>query len=297
MTYDCIIIGGGIAGLQAAIQLGRYQRDVLVINSNHGRSNLCRCYHNILGWPDGVSGQKLRDIGKGQAEKLGVEFLESTVNSAEQQEDSFVISAAAQEYTGDSILLATGVMDRIPPFQNLTPCLGISVYICPDCDGYEIKDKRALVLGSGNAGANMALALTYWSKDLIYINHEQHEVDKDIMERIKEKRISYYNEPIYHVLTQDAHIKGVVLEDGTVINAEHAFVAFGGNKVKSDLAKNLGVELHKNKHILVDPRTKMTNIEKVWAAGDVTAHSEQVTIAMGDGLQAAIWIHKTLLKG
>jgi thioredoxin reductase len=79
------------------------------------------------------------------------------------------------------------------------------------------------------------------------------------------------------------------------VKAEHSFIAFGKNKVKSDLAKQLGVKLLDNQHIIVDSRTKMTNVENVWAAGDVAAHSEQVTIAMGEGAQAAIWIHKSLL--
>ena len=78
-TADCIIIGGGIAGLQAAIQLGRYQHQVVVIDSNQGRSTLCKCYHNILGWPDGVSGEEIRRLGRQHAEKYGVIFKNDKV--------------------------------------------------------------------------------------------------------------------------------------------------------------------------------------------------------------------------
>ncbi len=97
-------------------------------------------------------------------------------------------------------------------------------------------------------------------------------------------------------MAKGSQFKGVVLKDGTKIECEYAFVALGGNEVRSQLASKLGVELHENKHILTDSRTKMTNIKHVWAAGDVVAHSEQVTIAMGEGSQAAIWIHKSLLS-
>src|SRR3954449_8067559 len=82
MNFDCIIIGGGIAGLQASIQLGRYMHKVLVIDSGYGRSTLCRSYHNILGWPDGISGEELRRLGRQQAEKLGVAFVQDEVVQA-----------------------------------------------------------------------------------------------------------------------------------------------------------------------------------------------------------------------
>ena len=76
------------------------------------------------------------------------------------------------------ILLATGVMDRIPPLPELYPCLGISVYVCPDCDGYEVKDKKTIIIGSGTTGVGMAKTLSYWTKELVYINHEQQPIDK-----------------------------------------------------------------------------------------------------------------------
>ncbi len=90
MSYDCIIIGGGIAGLQGAIQLGRYEHKVLVIDSNYGRSTLCKTYHNILGWPDGVSGPELRRIGRQQAESTGVEFLEDEAVSVRKENGLFL---------------------------------------------------------------------------------------------------------------------------------------------------------------------------------------------------------------
>ncbi|WP_226037241.1 NAD(P)/FAD-dependent oxidoreductase [Aquibacillus saliphilus] len=293
--YDCIIVGGGIAGIQAAIQLGRYQHQVLVIDSSDGRSNLCRCYHNIIGWPDGVSGQYLRDIGKQQAEGYGVIFLNEIVRTVKKDFDEFVVMDQSEKFhQAKTILFATGVKDRLPNFANLSPCLGISVYICPDCDGYEVKDKRTLVLGSGNSGASMALSLSYFTNRLIYINHEQKDIDQKNKEKLKDKQIPIYNKSIAEVFTEGSLIQGVKLTDGQVIEASHAFVSFGGNIVRSDLAKSLGTKLHKNNHILVNPRTMMTSINRVWAAGDVVPHSEQVTIAMGDGLQAAIWIHKKL---
>lgn len=295
--YDCLIIGGGIAGLQAAIQLGRYNHKTMVLDSGDGRSAICHSYHNILGYPDGISGPKLREIGRYQAERLGVKFINGKAASARKTADGFEIeSDSGETYTARRLLLSTGIMDRIPPFPDLMPTLGNSVYVCPDCDGFEVKDKSTIVMGAGNVGANMALTLSYFSNKITYVNHERTEVDQDKRTAMQEKGIQYVEGPIEKVIADGPDFRGVELTNGERLTAERGFIAFGGNEVKSQLAQQLGVELHKNKHVLVDPRTKMTNVEHVWAAGDVVAHSEQVTIAMGDGMQASIWIHKTLLE-
>ncbi|WP_245831073.1 NAD(P)/FAD-dependent oxidoreductase [Sediminibacillus massiliensis] len=292
--HDCIVIGGGIAGLQAAIQLGRYQRNVLVADSNQGRSNLCRCYHNILGWPDGISGETLRETGRIQAEELGIEFKDVHVQKVNKEPGGFRIITAQDQFKAKSVLFATGVVDRLPNLDKLLPCLGISMYICPDCDGYEVLNKPVIVIGSGDAGANMAIALTYWTDEVILINHEIEEIDDQLLKELSDKQVTIHQSPIHSLEVDGDRLKGVLLSNGLNIKAEHGFAALGGNEVRSELAADLGVELYKNKHILVDQRTKMTNIENVFAAGDVVAHSEQVTIAMGDGMQAAIWIHKKL---
>ncbi|WP_100332991.1 NAD(P)/FAD-dependent oxidoreductase [Bacillus alkalisoli] len=297
MIYDCIIIGGGVAGLQAAIQLGRYKRKVLVIDNNNGRSSICHSYHNILGWPDGVSGTFLREQGYKQALSYGVEFLQKEVISVEKMPATFFVTIASGAiYAAKKILLSTGVMDNIPPYPAIRPCLGLTVYVCPDCDGYEIKDKRTIVLGAGNTGANMALTISYWSNEIIYINDQETDVSQELLEQMKTKNIAYINVDIEEVLAAGANFQGVLLKNGEKVEASRAFIAYGQNEVKSNLAKGLGVELLENKHIVVDPRTKMTNVDGLWAAGDVVAHSEQVTIAMGEGSQAAIWIHKSLLS-
>ena len=108
-------------------------------------------------------------------------------------------------------------------------------------------------------------------------------------------RIHYVEETIQQVMEENSYLQGLILQSGMKIMGDRGFIAFGGNEVKSNLAKQSVVELLENQHIVVNPRTKMTNIPNVWAAGDVVAHSEQVTIAMGDGSAAAIWIHKSLM--
>ncbi|WP_309121038.1 NAD(P)/FAD-dependent oxidoreductase [Paenibacillus sp.] len=302
--YDCIIVGGGIAGLQASIQLGRYRRKTLVIDRGDGRSTLCRNYHNVLGYPEGVSGETLRALGRRQAQGYGVEFAEGDATKAEKYEAGFLITCETEHslpttYEGKTLLIATGVMDRLPDLPGLRGCLGLTVFICPDCDGYETRDKRTLVLGSGNAGASMALALTYFCNELLFVNHERKPVDASLAEKLRNAGIRTADAAIERVLTEGeetlGRFRGVALASGETLEAERAFVAFGGNEVRTDLAKQLHVERMETKHIVTDPRTKMTSVPGVWAAGDVGVHSEQLVIAMGEGLQSAIWMHKWLL--
>ncbi|MGG3557072.1 NAD(P)/FAD-dependent oxidoreductase [Peribacillus frigoritolerans] len=294
---DCIIIGGGIAGIQAAIQLGRYKHDIIVIDSAQGRSSIAKAYHNILGWPDGVSGKQLRTLGRQHAEKFGVEFTDDTVISLEKKQDKFFIQTKNdREYQAKMIFLGTGITDNIPPIKNIYSTLGTSTYICPDCDGYEIMDKQTVVLGGGNTGASMALTLLYWSKDIIYVNHLKSKIDEEYRDKLTANHIPVIEEEVCEVHVDDnQELTGIELVSGKIIEAEKAFTAFKGNKLNNGLALQLGVQVNENNHVVVHPRTKETNIKGVWAGGDLVAHSEQVTISMGDGTQSAIWIHKRLL--
>jgi thioredoxin reductase (NADPH) len=296
-NVDCIIIGGGIAGLQASIQLGRYNHNILVIDSNKGRSTICKCYHNILGWPDGVSGEELRRLGTQHAEKYGVAFLKDKVLSLDKQNGSFTIKTEKnKEYHAKTVFLATGLVDNLPDIENLAPCLGKNIYVCPDCDGYELTGKKTVVLGSGNTGANMAVTLTYWSDDIVFINHGQSPIDPTAAEALGKHNIEVYNEAVSKILLdKDENLTGVQLTSGRMVEAERGFTGFSGNKMNVELAEQAGVKLNDKNHVLVSPRTKETSVEGMWAGGDLIAHSEQVTISMGDGSQAAIWIHKRLM--
>ncbi|AZN38712.1 NAD(P)/FAD-dependent oxidoreductase [Paenibacillus albus] len=329
MVMDCIIIGGGIAGLQAAIQLGRYaSHQVLVIDAGDGRSAICRSYRNLLGYPDGVSGMQLREAGMRQLAAYGIDVIRDTIAEATRTADGhFLLRGSgsgdtgiggATTYTARTLLIATGVMDRFTDYPGLRPCLGLTVYVCPDCDGYEVKDRRTVVLGAGDVGASMALTLRAWTDRLIYIDQaevhaladaapeahasRQHRPQQQLTsarlrEQLEAAGIQHIEAGISALSadTTTGGFQGVQLADGTTIEAERAFLAYGGNEVRSQLARQLGATLHENGHVWTDPRSKMTSIPGVWAAGDVAVHAEQVSIAMGEGAQAAIWIHKLLL--
>jgi thioredoxin reductase len=222
--------------------------------------------------------------------------------SAGKNGDAFEVSGAKRPddvYRGRTLLLATGLLDRMPELPGLAPCLGLTVYVCPDCDGYEVQGRRTIVMGAGDVGAHMALALSSRTRDIVYINHEYESkpVSPDIADKLKEREIETVEKAIEAVSAEeDGQFAGVTLVGGALIEGERGFIAFGGNEVRTGLAVQLGVERMENKHIVTDPRSKMTNVPRVWAAGDAGVHAEQVTIAMGEGAQAAIWINKTLTE-
>ncbi|WP_145048278.1 NAD(P)/FAD-dependent oxidoreductase [Paenibacillus xylanexedens] len=297
-NYDCIIVGGGIAGLQAAIQLGRYSTHrVLVIDAGEGRSTLCRTYHNILGYPDGVSGEELRAKGRMQAERTGVEFQKGRVIEAKRKGERVqLISDNGMIFETSTVLLATGLSDRIPDIQGLNPTLGKTVYVCPDCDGYEIQDRKTVLLGSGEAGANMALVLIERTNDLLYVNHEHKQISAELHRRMKEEGIRYLEATVQEVQqSEEGYITGILTDDGQMYESERGFISFGGNRVHYELAEQLGAEIADNRHVKADPRT-MIAAPNVWIAGDLGVHAEQATVAMGEGAIAAIWIHKELQR-
>ena len=296
--YDCIIVGGGLAGLQAAIQLGRYSsHQVLVVDAGEGRSTLCRTYHNILGFPEGVSGEELRSKGRMQAEKTGVAFEKDRIVKAERVEEQIQLTGSSGTlYSARTVLLATGLSDRFPAIPGLRPTLGRSVYVCPDCDGYEIQDRRTILLGSGEAGANMAMILIERTNDLLYINHEQKPISAELHRSMKEAGVRYLEAAVQEVQqTEDGYITGVLTEDGHIYESERGFIAFGGNRIHFELAEQLGAVIADNKHVEADHRS-LQAAPNVWIAGDLGLHAEQATVAMGEGSIAAIWIHKELQK-
>jgi thioredoxin reductase len=307
--FDVIIVGAGAAGIQAAIHSGRYHWRTLVIDRGKGRTFYTPVYHNLLGYPDGVSGAELLKQGRKQAEKYGVEFMWKIVTDIVQADDGwFVVRAQRRkEYREGSdghvdmvrarkVLIATGIMDRHPDVPDVYHWAGFGIYYCPDCDGYEMTDERVVVVGAGNAGPGTAQTLLQWTSDLAVVNIDPDKpVSDHWQERMRAEGIPIYTGPIRKLVGASRHIvEAVVLEDGTSIPCKKVFSALGMYSVHSELARKLGVETLPNGHIAVDPRTKQTNVAGVWAAGDIIAHSQQVMIAMGDGAQAAIWINKTL---
>lgn len=308
--YDVIIAGGGPGGIQAAINLGRYRWKTLVIDRGKARTFFVPKYMNVVGYPEGIAGRDLLEVGKSQAQIYGVEFLTKVVTKAAKDEDGlFTVTAqnksdfkAGYDENTDifrcrKLVLNTGVMDRHPDVPNVLYWAGHGIYYCPDCDGYEIIDKKVVVVGKGNGAAGLAIALLNWTGKIQVVNvDKERPVSQEWLEKLASYNIPVYEGKLKEFVGEQRNIvEKVVLEDGTELESEKVFSALGKYSINSELAVDLDVETLPNGHILVDPRTKETNVEGVWAVGDVVAyHPQQVTIAIADGVQAGIWINKEL---
>ncbi|MFZ5640684.1 MAG: NAD(P)/FAD-dependent oxidoreductase [Bacillota bacterium] len=308
--YDVIIVGGGPGGLQAAIQLGRYRWKTLVIDRGKARAFFVPRYMNVIGYPEGIPGRELLKTGRAQAEMYGVEFLTRVVTRVTKDEDGlFTVTAQhkpdykagnaenIETFRCRKLILSTGVMDRHPDVPNVFYWAGHAIYYCPDCDGYEVTDKKVVVVGRGNGAAGLALTLINWTGRIQAVNIDpERPVSQEWLDKL-----AVYNIPVFtgklkeFIGERRDTVEKVILEDGTELEAEKVFSALGKYSVNSELAVALGVETLPNGHIVVDPRTKETRIEGVWAVGDVVAyHPQQVTISIGEGAQAGIWINKKL---
>ncbi|HZW83805.1 MAG TPA: NAD(P)/FAD-dependent oxidoreductase [Candidatus Deferrimicrobium sp.] len=308
--YDVIIVGGGPGGLQAALQLGRYKWRTLIVDRGKGRASFVPQYMNILGFPSGVSGQALLKAGRAQAKEYGVEFLTKVVTNAVKDSDGLFNvtlqdkgdykagnSTNIVQYRCRKLILNTGVMDRHPDVKDVFRWAGKAIYYCPDCDGYEVSNKKVVVVGIGNGAAELALALLNWTREIKVVNVEpERKISEERLEKLAHFGIEVYSDKLKEFIgeTKD-RIDKLILQNGTELSCEKVFSALGKFSINSELAEGLGVETSQSGNIIVDPRTKETNVSGCWAVGDVVAaHSQQVTIAIADGVQAAIWVNKQL---
>ncbi|WP_082909851.1 NAD(P)/FAD-dependent oxidoreductase [Brevibacillus brevis] len=297
VEYDTVIVGGGIAGLQTAIQLARCLRRVAVIDMPGGRSTIAKAYRNILGFSEGVSGDFLRHAGKEQAQKYGAILITDEVTKLSTTPSglfSIGTKSGIHTLTSRTLVLATGMRDPFPAILGFSDCVGISIFLCPDCDGYETVDKATAIIGAGPHAVSMADELTYYTKRLTVINHAEVQVDTQTVSELSKRGIMYREEKVCALHHSAGQLQEIELSSGERLSVERAFLAFPGAHALTELLRGFSVQIHEKGHIQTNPRTKETDHPNIWAVGDINEHSQQVSIAMGDGTQAAIWIQKRL---
>jgi thioredoxin reductase len=167
--YDVVIVGGGPAGLSAALVLGRARLQVALVDGGEGRNAAARQVHSYLG-RDGTRPARLRAIGGEEVARYYVELLRGEVRAARREAAGFRLDLdGGRRLRGRRLLLATGVVDPLPAIPGIEPLYGVSVHHCPFCDGWEERDRPLGVLGRGRAGARYAVKLTRWSRDVVLL--------------------------------------------------------------------------------------------------------------------------------
>lgn len=268
--YDVIIAGGGPAGLQAALILGGARRRVLLCDTGEPRNASARTMRGFLS-RDGHDPAELRRAAREELERYDtVELRAQAVVNAQRAEDGFVVTLQdGSEQLTRRIILATGVVDKLPAIDGLAELWGRSVFNCPFCDGWECRDTPLAVIGAGAAGAWYALHLTGWSRDLVLCtNAAPDEIADEDRQRLAAVGIAVRDEPILSVeALKEANGVRIVFADGAALERRAIFTR-PPTRQRSDLAAQLACNALEDGSIEVNDFGQ-TSVQGVYAAGDM----------------------------
>ena len=287
---DCLVIGGGPAGLLAAVYLGRYRRSVQVIDAGESRAAKIPESHNYPGF-FGIAGPELLRRLNAQARQYGAELVSGRVTSLRKEGDTFVASSSGSDVNARFILLATGLVDHCPPIEGQpADCPSEVIRFCPICDGYEAIDRRVGVLGDIKAGGKKALFLRTYTKDVsLFLTDETEDVDWQ--EKLTKANVRIVGK-LQQVRQATENTVTVVTQQGEIHEVDALYPALGCI-VRSDLATGLGASSTENGNLEVDDHQR-TTIDGLYAAGDVVTDLHQLSVAFGHAAIAATDIHNRL---
>jgi thioredoxin reductase (NADPH) len=286
--YEALVVGGGPAGLSAALYLARYDRTVALFDAGQGRSTWHQVNHNYLGFPGGIAARELRELGRRQlADYPHVALREHRIEQIAREGEWFVARGQAGEWRGRSVILCTGVVDHYPHFDGWEQYVGRSMFWCITCDGYACKGERVVVLGTTDAAAAEALQLRRFSDRMTLLTDSREcRISPKFLTRLERAGIRLVRDKIAAVEGEGGMVRNIATKGGERIAADQIFCQHGATP-QTALAEQLGVALAPNGYIETDDEQK-TSVPGVFAAGDVTRlFAHQVSTAVHEGGQAA----------
>lgn len=295
---DCLIIGGGPAGLITATYLARYRRNVKLIDAGSSRASLIPTSHNYPGFPDGISGEEILARLRAQAQRHGVEITAGVVDRLRKGDDgSFIGNYGADSVQAAAVVLATGVVDVEPELPNLKDAIKQGyVRHCPICDGYEVIDQKVAVIGYGEHLFKEALFIRNYTADLtLFSLGRAIELTDAQCQQLFAQGIEVIEEPIAEVFIEGTRISALRGAEDKMYRFDTLYSALG-TRVRSELARELGVDCDEQGDLLVDLKRLQTSIPGLYAAGDVVNGLNQISVAAGHAAVAATSIHHKLSK-
>jgi len=292
-TIDCLIVGGGPAGLTAAIYLARYRRKVLVVDSGKSRAAWIPKTHNYPGFEDGISGKALLAKLREQAEEYGAELRQGKVEKLEQARDGFVATVDGKTVAARRVLMATGIVDETPDLPGLRDAVYEgSLRFCPICDGYEVRDQKIAVLGNIATGWRKAIFLRTYSKDVTLVCiDDPAKASKECLRELKDASVYLPQERAVDVDRSGENIV-VLLQSGERLEFDTLYPALGC-ETRSKLVTDLGAKTNDTGNLLVND-CQLTSIKGIYAAGDVVSDLHQISVGIGHAAIAATKIHNEL---
>jgi thioredoxin reductase/2-polyprenyl-3-methyl-5-hydroxy-6-metoxy-1,4-benzoquinol methylase len=296
--FDTVIVGGGAAGLSAAVTLGRARRSVAVIDAGQPRNAPADGVHGFL-TRDGLSPLELTRIGREEAESYGATVIVGTVTATRGSLGHFVVTLTdGSEVTGRRLLITTGLVDELPDIPGVREHWGHNVVHCPYCHGWEIRDGAIGILGTGPRAVHQALLFRQWSERITLFLHTAPEPTEQEWEQLAARGITVIEGAVESLKTVDDALRGVVLAGGREF-ALDAVVVAPQFSARTELFVGVGATISEHPsgaglQVDTDPMGA-TSVPGVWAAGNVSDLMAQVVVAAAEGLRAASAINADLL--
>ena len=294
-SFEVVIVGGGPAGLNAALILGRSRRSVLVCDAGRPRNAPSRELHGFLS-RDGIVPSELRRIGReqlGEYESVVVRDVE--VVDAVRGRDGFTVAIAdGSSVHCRKLLLATGVIDWLPRVPGFDAIHGTSAFDCPYCDGWEFRDEPLAVYGPGRKGLGLALELLGWSARVALCTDGPSQLRADERARLTRLGIALREERVGAFEQHDGRLERIAFDSAPSLECRALFYSMGKRQA-SALARKLGCELNEKGAIEVGKNGTSGTVD-LYVAGDASAGSQLAIIAAAEGAQAAIAINSVLIE-
>ena len=298
--YDAIVIGGGAAGLAGATALARSRRSVLVIDAGQPRNAPAAGVHQFLGH-DGIPPAELLARGRAELASYGGELRAGTAVEARSQDGHFNVRLEdGQELRSRRLLVTTGLVDELPDLPGLAEHWGSSVLHCPYCHGWEVRDRRLVVLATSPVYMHQALLWSQMTDDLTLVLHEQAEPEPDQARMLERRGVRVVKGVAERVAQEDGRLTGLVVE-GSVVPAD-AVVVGGFMRARSDVLASLGIEpadFRMGEHVVAthvpaEP-SGLTSVAGVYVAGNITNPAAQVVTSAAAGMMAGAMINADLV--
>ncbi|MGW3036608.1 NAD(P)/FAD-dependent oxidoreductase [Streptomyces sp. NPDC001178] len=295
--YEVIVIGGGAAGLSAALVLGRARRRTLVVDAGEPRNAPAAHMHGYLS-RDGMPPAAFLAIGREEIARYGVELVRDRAVDVTKGEEFAVVLASGRTVRARRLVIATGLRDELPAVPGVAERFGRDVLHCPYCHGWEVRDRAFGVLATTPLSVHQALMVSQWSKDVTLFLHTvaEEELSDDDQRRLAAAGVKVVPGEVSELVVEDDRLTGVRMTDGTT-HAREIFFTAPRPVPQTGLLERLGAELQETPfgaYPVVDP-TGLTSVPGVWAVGNAMGFAEQVVNAAAGGYRAGAFINGELL--
>lgn len=294
--YDVVVVGAGPAGLSAALFLGRCRRTVLVCDNGHPRNEASQAMHGFLS-RDGMPPLEFLRLAREELRPYTtVELRDVTVTDARCTPDGRFETTleTGETLRSRKLLIATGVRDNLPEIPGMRELYGRSVFHCPYCDGWEVRDAPLAVYGRGDRGYGLALELTAWSRDILLCTDGPPELDAEQIARLARNGITVREDRVVRLDAHDGRLERIVFAAGDPAPRRALFFTTGQDQ-QSSLAIRLGCEFNE-KGTVRTGKYETTHLPGLFVAGDASRAVQWVIVAASEGAEAAFAINTDLIK-